>query len=55
MYVLLNGLYVYLVGNIRTLCNYNMIMLVACTTKCIYDFVKKYKDIMKNQPIGKMK
>ncbi len=53
--VLLNGLYVYLVGNIRTLCNYNVIILVACAIKPIYDFVKKYKDIMKNQPIGKMK
>ncbi len=54
-YVLLNGLYVYLVSNIRTLCNYNVIILVACATKHIYKLVKKYKDIMKNQPIGKMK
>ncbi len=54
-YVLLNGLYVYLVSNIYTLCNYDVIILVACEIKHIYELVKKYKDIMKNQPIGKMK
>jgi hypothetical protein len=31
-----------------------VIILVACATKHIYDIVKKYKDIMKNQPTGKM-
>jgi hypothetical protein len=34
-YVLLDNLYVQLVGNICTLCNYNVTVLVARVTICI--------------------
>jgi hypothetical protein len=44
-----------LLGKIHTSCDYNVIILVACATKRIYDVVKNYKNIMKNQDVGKMK
>jgi hypothetical protein len=53
-YVLLNNIYVKLLSSIHILCNYNETILVTCVTKLIYDVVK-YKDIMKNEPIRKMK
>ncbi len=43
MYVLLNNLYVQLLGSIRSLCNYNVTTLVACAIKHIYDVVKNTK------------
>ncbi len=42
-YVLLNSLYVQLLGSIHILCNYDVITLVACATKNIYDVVKNTK------------
>ncbi len=43
IYVLLNNIYVQPLGDIRTLCNYNVTTLVACATKRIYDVVKNTK------------
>ncbi len=42
-YVLLNSLYVQLLGSIYTLCNYNVTTLIVCETKCIYDVIKNTK------------
>jgi hypothetical protein len=39
-YVLINSLYVLLLGKIHTLCDCNVIILVACAINLIYDVVK---------------